>query len=173
MRKNERADKQPNITILSTRAHRVSSRLFRFWADRKETRTQQVIARKALPENALARIGLQRGLYGEASVTSNVTADLQTYTNNNRLSTRGWLIYPDSVNLGGNTVSGQTNGWYFDSSETATLANRPILEVTYQVVPRRPASCWLGSRALAAHRSRSDSSPVLISNLSEKNGCPC
>jgi hypothetical protein len=70
-----------------------------------------------------------------ALVTFDVTADLQLYSSNNALSTRGWLIHPDVVALGGNTIAGQTNGWYFDSSETATLANRPILEVTYVVAP--------------------------------------
>jgi hypothetical protein len=56
------------------------------------------------------------------------------------------LIHPDVVALGGNTIAGQTNGWYFDSSETATLANRPILEVTYEMVPE-PGSLVLAGFA--------------------------
>ena len=68
-------------------------------------------------------------------VTFDVTADMQLWSSDNALSLRGWLIHPDSVELGGNTVSGQTDGWWFDSSEAATPANRPMLIVTYVVAP--------------------------------------
>jgi hypothetical protein len=68
-------------------------------------------------------------------VSFDVTADLQLWSSNNTLSLRGWLIHPDSVALGGNTVSGQTDGWWFDSSEAGTVANRPRLTVTYVVPP--------------------------------------
>lgn len=68
-------------------------------------------------------------------VTFDVTDDVQLWSSNNALSLRGWLIHPDSVALGGNTVSGQTDGWWFDSSEATTVANRPILTVTYVVPP--------------------------------------
>jgi hypothetical protein len=67
------------------------------------------------------------------AVTFDVTADLQLWSSNNALSTRGWLIHPDGVALNGNPVSGQTDGWVFDSSEAATIANRPMLVVTYSV----------------------------------------
>lgn len=60
-----------------------------------------------------------------AFVTFDVTADLQIWSDDNSLSTRGWVIYPY---LG-------TNGWRIDSSNTATVANRPILTVTYHVGP--------------------------------------
>jgi len=76
-------------------------------------------------------------------VVFDVTADVQIWSSNNSLSTRGWLIHPDGVNLGGGTVSGQTNGWYVDSSNSATVANRPILEVTYEMVPE-PNAAVLG-----------------------------
>ena len=68
-------------------------------------------------------------------VTFDVTADLQLWSSNNTLSTRGWLVHPDGVALGGNTVAGQTDGWWFDSSEAPTVANRPVLTVTYVAAP--------------------------------------
>lgn len=76
-------------------------------------------------------------------VTFDVTADIAFYLANPSLSTRGWAIKPLS-NSGAPPVSGQTDGWYIDSSETATIANRPILTVTYEWVPEP------GSMTLAA-----------------------
>ncbi|MBX9789335.1 MAG: hypothetical protein K2Y37_10510, partial [Pirellulales bacterium] len=60
---------------------------------------------------------------------------MQYWSTNLAESTRGWLIHPDGVALGGNTVSGQTDGWWFDSSEASAAGNRPYLTVTYAVAP--------------------------------------
>jgi hypothetical protein len=68
-------------------------------------------------------------------VNFNVTTDVQYWSTNLAASTRGWLVHPDGVALGGNPVSGQTDGWWFDSSETNTIANRPYLTITFAVAP--------------------------------------
>jgi hypothetical protein len=49
------------------------------------------------------------------------------------------------TNSGASPVSGCTDGWFFDSSESATVANRPILTVTYEVVPEPTTMLLLGS----------------------------
>lgn len=54
-------------------------------------------------------------------VTLNVTGDVQLWSGDNSLSTRGWAIDP--------TIG--TNGWWFDSSDAATVANRPGLTVKF------------------------------------------
>ncbi len=69
-----------------------------------------------------------------ALVTFDVTTDVQLWSNDNSLSLRGWAIRPGSSS-GFPPVAGQTDGWWFDSSEAATIANRPMLTVTYAVVP--------------------------------------
>ena len=69
-----------------------------------------------------------------ALVNVDVTADLQFWADNVSGSLRGWAIKPCS-NEGAAPVTGCTDGWYIDSSETATIANRPLLTVTYELVP--------------------------------------
>lgn len=54
-------------------------------------------------------------------INLNVTGDLQLWSSDNSLSTRGWAIDP--------TIG--TNGWWFDSSNAATVANRPGLTVKF------------------------------------------
>lgn len=58
-------------------------------------------------------------------VSFDVTADLQTWSDNVALSTRGWVIHP---------LSG-SDGWRVDSSDASTIANRPQLAVVYQIGP--------------------------------------
>jgi hypothetical protein len=58
-------------------------------------------------------------------VSFDVTADVQLWSNNNALSTRGWVIHP--------TVG--TNGWWFASSNAANVADRPRLVITYDLPP--------------------------------------
>lgn len=60
-----------------------------------------------------------------ATVSFDVTADVQLWSNNNTLDTRGWVIYPTTG----------TDGWRFDSSNAAAAANRPILTITYASPP--------------------------------------
>ncbi len=76
-------------------------------------------------------------------VTFDVTSTIALYLANPALSTRGWAIKSLS-NSGAPPVAGQTDGWLFDSSETATVANRPKLTVTYEWVPE-PGSIVLAS----------------------------
>ena len=89
-----------------------------------------------------------------ALVNFDVTADLQLWADNVSLSTRGWAVKPCS-NSGAAPVTGCTDGWFFNSSETATIANRPVLTVTYELVPE-PATLLLlgGGLALLATRRR-------------------
>ncbi|MBX7168611.1 MAG: metallophosphoesterase [Pirellulales bacterium] len=54
-----------------------------------------------------------------------VTPDVQVWSDDNSLSTRGWVIYPA---LG-------TDGWRINSSNAATVADRPALEVIYALGP--------------------------------------
>ena len=79
-----------------------------------------------------------------ALVNFDVTSDLQIWADNTSLSTRGWAVKPCS-NAGAAPVTGCTDGWLFDSSETATIANRPILSVTYEVIPEPTTMLLLGS----------------------------
>jgi hypothetical protein len=95
-------------------------------------------------------------------VTVDVTADVQLWSSNNALSTRGWLVHPDSVALGGNTVSGQTDGWWFDSSETTTIANRPMLVVAYSVA----ASSTVSGRRIFYNNSIWDNPSFGFNNAS-------
>ena len=78
-----------------------------------------------------------------ALVNFDVTTSLQIWADNVALSTRGWAVKPCS-NTGAAPVTGCTDGWLFDSSETATIANRPILSVTYEVVPEPTTLLLLG-----------------------------
>lgn len=54
-------------------------------------------------------------------INFNVASDMLVWSNDNSLSTRGWVIDP----LVG------TNGWWFESSNAATVANRPGLTVKF------------------------------------------
>lgn len=58
-------------------------------------------------------------------VSFDVTSDMQIWSDNNSLSTRGWVVNP--------TIG--TDGWRIDSNNTSTVANRPILTVTYASGP--------------------------------------
>jgi len=60
-----------------------------------------------------------------AVVSFDVTVDVQLWSNNNSLSTRGWVIHPTTG----------TNGWWFASSNAANLADRPRLVITYDLPP--------------------------------------
>lgn len=73
-----------------------------------------------------------------------VTADLQFWADNLGASTRGWAIKPCS-NEGAAPVTGCTDGWLVDSSETATIANRPKLTVTYEVIPEPSTALLVGA----------------------------
>jgi hypothetical protein len=77
-------------------------------------------------------------------VNIDVTADLQFWADNLGSSTRGWAVKPCS-NEGAPPVDGCTDGWYFDSSEATTVANRPLLTVTYEVVPEPTTALLLGT----------------------------
>ncbi len=69
-----------------------------------------------------------------ALVSFDVTDDVQLWSSNNSLSLRGWAIRARSYS-GAPPVSGQTDGWWVDSSEAATVANRPTLTVSYVLPP--------------------------------------
>lgn len=79
-----------------------------------------------------------------ALVNIDVTADLQYWADNLGSSTRGWAVKPCS-NEGAPPVTGCTDGWLFDSSETATAANRPKLTVTYELIPEPSTALLLGA----------------------------
>lgn len=72
-------------------------------------------------------------------ITLNVTGDVQLWSNDNTLSTRGWAIDP--------TIG--TNGWWFDSSDAATVANRPGLSVKFLPPNSAPTASAGGPYALA------------------------
>ncbi|MFO0946794.1 MAG: DNRLRE domain-containing protein [Planctomycetota bacterium] len=59
------------------------------------------------------------------TVSFDVTADVQIWSNDNSLALRGWVFQPTTG----------TNGWQFFSSNTTTIADRPILSVTFQDGP--------------------------------------
>ena len=72
-------------------------------------------------------------------VLFDVTSDVQLWSNDNTLSLRGWAVRPRS-NSGASPVSGQTDGWWFDSSEASAPANRPQLLVSYVLAPTEVAT---------------------------------
>lgn len=80
-------------------------------------------------------------------VNVDVTADLQHWADNVSESLRGWAIKP-CANEGAVAPTGCTDGWFVDSSETATIANRPRLTVTYEVVPEPTTLVLLGAGLL-------------------------
>lgn len=82
-----------------------------------------------------------------ALVNFDVTPDMQWWADNLGTSTRGWAIKPCS-NAGAPPVTGCTDGWLFDSSETATVANRPLLTVTYEVIPEPGTALLLAAGLL-------------------------
>lgn len=87
-----------------------------------------------------------------ALVNVDVTTDLQFWADNLGTSLRGWAVKPCS-NEGAAPVTGCTDGWYVDSSETATVANRPLLTVTYELVPEPTTALLLGAGLIGLARA--------------------
>ena len=103
--------------------------LHRMIATWSETSTWDGLVGGVSLDNVEASSTITASVNGPATlggtVSFDVTADMQLWSNNNSLSTRGWVVNPTTG----------TNGWWFESSNAATIGNRPILSVIYRNGP--------------------------------------